>query len=234
MKRTIKNLIGFTLGATDGEIGKVKDFYFDDHTWTIRYLIVDTGNWLTGRVVLIAPEALFAPDWENKIFPTNLSQEQIKNSPEINTKIPVSRQEELKLYTYYAWSAYWANTGVSTFDRSPPTIDYPVSADQLRVLGDDKHLRSTNQVTDYDIKAKDGEIGDVEDFIMDNKWKIKFVIIDTGKWFPGKKVLLPPNKIKEIDWDSGTVVINSTVEKIKQSPTYDPENEFTEVYSVVH
>src|SRR5688572_30767505 len=108
MKRSVKSIIGFALGATDGEVGRVREFYFDDETWTIRYLIVDTGTWLAGRVVLISPEALLAPDWGNKIFPVNLTQGQVKHSPDINTHLPVSRQEEIKLHAYYPWVSYWA------------------------------------------------------------------------------------------------------------------------------
>ena len=104
MKRAIKNLIGFTMGATDGEIGKVTDFYFDDLTWTIRYFVVDTGNWLLNRKVLISPEALLDVDWTNKIFPINLTKEQIKNSPALETDQPVSRQHEMELYAHYPWT----------------------------------------------------------------------------------------------------------------------------------
>lgn len=109
MKRNIKSLIGFTIGATDGEIGKVTEFYFDDETWTIRYLIVETGSWLFGRKVLISPIALLTPDWENKIFPINLTKEQIKNSPDIDTERPVSRQQELDMYAHYPWGTYWGS-----------------------------------------------------------------------------------------------------------------------------
>ncbi len=107
MKRSIKSLIGYTMGATDGEIGKVKEFYFDDESWTIRYLIVETGSWLSGRKVLISPDALLTPDWQQKVFPVNLTKKQIKNSPHIDTEKPVSRQQEMKLYEHYPWTSYW-------------------------------------------------------------------------------------------------------------------------------
>jgi len=101
MKHSAKSLTGFTMGATDGEIGKVKEFYFDDESWVVRYLIVDTGNWLSGRVVLISTQAIVAADWDNKIFSVNLTKEQIKNSPDIDTELPVARQQEIKLQKYY-------------------------------------------------------------------------------------------------------------------------------------
>lgn len=243
MKRSVKSLVGFAVGATDGEIGKVREFYFDDETWTIRYLIVDTGNWLSGRVVLISPEAVQAPNFENKIFPVNLTKEQVKNSPDINTHLPVSRQEEIKLRTYYPWVSYWAGGysggGLGAFEADPMAAGLPVmiseEAPSQKFDENDKHLRSTAQVTGYNIKATDGEIGEVEDFLIDDiNWKIDFMLIDTGHWLPEKKVLISPEEIKEIAWQTSTVIIDSTVEHVKNSPAYDPQQEMTVEYTLAH
>lgn len=235
MKHSVKSLIGFTMGATDGEIGKVKEFYFDDETWTIRYLIVDTGNWLSGRVVLISTLALLVPDLKNKVFPVDLLREQIKNSPDINTESPVSRQEEIRLNHYYPWASYWEVGGHNV--GSVPLVSNPIytkeSQMQPKVKDKDKHLRSTGRVTGYNIRTTDGEVGDVEDFLIDiNTWKIEFMLIDTGNWFSGKKVLISPDRIKEIDWETGAVVIDTTMEQVKSSPEYDPKQEFTKVYTL--
>lgn len=233
MKYNAESLVGFTMGAIDGEIGKVKEFYFDDETWTIRYLIVDTGNWLYGRVVLISPDALMAPDWENKIFPVNLTKEQITNSPDINTDLPVSRQEEIKLHKYYPWVAYWGGgyygggSGPVTMGADPLAAGLPFD-EFTEKLADidaaaDKHLRSTKKVKGYQIKATDGDIGEVEDFILaENGWTIDFLLIDTGKWLPGKKVLVSPKLISTIEWDDSTVSVETTIEFIETSPEYDP------------
>ncbi|MBL7857441.1 MAG: PRC-barrel domain-containing protein [Cyclobacteriaceae bacterium] len=233
MRHSIKSLIGFTLGATDGELGKVKDFYVDDETWTVRYLIVDTGNWLSGRVVLISPESVLGSDRKNKIFSVNLTKEQVKNSPDINTDLPVSRQEEIKLHAYYPWIAYWnsgyygSGGGAIALPSDPLAIGMPYSefTEKLaqKEMDADKHLRSTNKVTGYTIKAADGEIGEVEDFIIDEtKWAIDLLLIDTGKWLPGKKVLISPKLIKEIDWETSTVMVETSVAFVKSSPEYDP------------
>ncbi|MFT7030674.1 MAG: hypothetical protein ACJA2C_002072 [Marinoscillum sp.] len=241
MKRNIESLIGFTLSATDGEIGKVIEFYFDDETWTIRYLIVDTGNWLSGRVVLISPEALLEPDWENKTFPINLTQEQIKHSPDIDTDQPVSRQEEIKLHAYYPWIAYWGSgfygNGALSSGTDPLAVGIPIDDFQevltKREEDADHHLRSTDKVTNYKISATDGEIGNVEDFLMDDaNWKIYFMLVDVGHWFSEKKVLLSPDLITEINWETGSVTVRSTVAHVKNSPEYDPAQETTEVYAL--
>lgn len=215
------------MGATDGEIGKVKAFYFDDNTWTIRYLIVETGGWLSGRKVLISPQALLAPDWESNVFPVNLTKEQIKNSPDIDTDKPVSRQQEIALNAYYPWTGYWGSgiwsggmgvTGMMTSPAIPLEQAIHENESASRKETGDPHLRSTDEVSGYNIKAADGEIGDAEDFIVDDStWKIAFMVVDTGNWFPGKKVIISPKLIKDIKWDTSEIVLNASVEQVKNS-----------------
>jgi uncharacterized protein YrrD len=239
MKHSVKSLIGFTMGATDGEIGKVKEFYFDDETWGVRYLIVDTGNWLFGRVVLISTEAIVNADWDNKIFSVNLTKEQIKNSPDINTDLPVSRQEEIQLLQYYPWVQYWGTgfqggiNGEVAVSPGPLAMGLPrtnlTEEKTEQEQNTDKHLRSTNNVTDYNIKATDGEIGDVEDFIInDHNWSIDFMEVDTGNWFPGKKVLVSPQWIKEINWETYSVIVNASEDQVKNSPEYFPSQDISD------
>ena len=238
MKRKLKSLIGFTIGATDGEIGKVKEFYFDDKTWTIRYLIVETGSWLFGRKVLLSPEALLTPDWEKHIFPVDLTMEQIKGSPEIDTDKPISRQHEIDLYSYYPWEDYyWAGgIGITGMGVSYPIAMNRVAQKEADKAGTDKsdddlHLRSTDTIMGYSIKATDGEIGEVEDFIInDQTWSIVFMEVDTGNWFPGNKVLISPKWIREINWETSSVIVNATEEQVKNSPEYIPSQEVIDSY----
>lgn len=238
MKRNINSLIGFTIGATDGEIGEVTDFYFDDKTWTIRYLVVKTGSWLFGRKVLLSPKALLAPDWENEVFPVNLTMEQVKGSPDIDTEMPVSRQNEMDLYNYYPWGGYYWNAAMGT---SGMGISYPIGlsdedSNEHNTYDNDKSghdmlLRSTDAVTAYAIQAIDGEIGEVEDFIIDDDtWTISFLEVDTGNWFPGKKVLIAPKWIKEINWKNTSVIVNASEEEVKNSPEYIPAQAVSDAY----
>lgn len=241
MKRRIESLIGFTIGGTDGEIGKVKEFYFDDRSWIIRYLIVETGSWLFGRKILLSPQALLTPDWEKQIFPVNLTMEQIKGSPEIDTDKPVSRQQETELYGYYPWTNYWGGVlwagGVGTSGMmTQRTLPFEQAIhNELNAEGGknhiDPHLRSSDIVTGYIIKAIDGEIGDVEDFIInDLTWAINFMVVDTGNWFPGKKVLISPKWIKEINWETSTVIINASEAEVKNSPKFVNNEELSDPY----
>jgi sporulation protein YlmC with PRC-barrel domain len=232
MRQNIKSLTGFSISATDGELGKVKDFYFDDESWTIRYLIVETGSWLIGRKVLISPRAITGTDVEGGSFVSNLTQEQVKSSPDIDTEKPVSRQHELELYQHYPWGNYYGGVlwggGMDVTGMMLPGYD-SVGAKELQKDADaagnkgqaDRHLRSTDEVTGYRIKATDGEIGDIEDFVMNaNCWKIDYLIVDTGNWLPGKKVIISPNWIKEIQWETSEIIVHATVDQVRNSPEY--------------
>lgn len=237
MQRNVKNLVGHNIQATDGELGKVHEFYFDDATWTIRYLVVETGNWLSNRKVLLAPASLGKPDWESQRLLVNLTMEQVRNSPVSDTDKPVSRQHEIELAQHYAWPTYWSGgmsvgsmpgmtPSVPVLDKSVP--GHNVSAPEWQ---DDLHLRSTRHVTGYHIQATDGEIGHVEDFIIDDAiWAILYLVVDTRNWLPGKNVLLVPRWLKEVNWDTSKVFVDLTRESVKNCPAYDPSQPINKEY----
>ena len=242
MKRSIKSLEDFSLKATDGEIGEVKEFYFDDQTWTIRYLVVSTGSWLSERKVLISPKALLKPDWDNETFPVNLTKDQIKNSPDIDTDKPVSRQHEEELNAYYSWDPYWGGEphGAGIFGAMPSELYESEIGEQENVeMGEDfnqgnndPHLQSTTAIKGYKIHATDGEIGEVVDYIVDdNGWKIDYLVVDAGDWLNSKKVLLPTNWISQVKWENQIVIVNVTTEQVENGPEYNssaPVNEVEE------
>lgn len=240
MIHNIKSLTGFSIGATDGEIGKVKEFYFDDETWAIRYLIVETGSWLFGRKVLISPHAIVNSDWENKIFKVNLTKEHVRNSPDIDTDKPVSRQHEILLSEYYPWPAYWSGgfwaggigmTGMMA-PGTPPLEQAIAEETGPARKKSNPHLRSTETVAGYSVKATDGNIGDIEDFLLEEgTMNIDFIVVDTRSWFPGKKVLLSPKWIREINWNSSEVVVNATTEQVRKSPEYDADKPLSDAYA---
>jgi sporulation protein YlmC with PRC-barrel domain len=229
MQRNINSLTGYKMEASDGEIGEVKEFYFDDETWFIRYLIVETGNWFSNKKVLIAPQALLLPDWENKKFPINLTKEQIKNSPDIDTDKPISRRQEIKLYGHYPWRSYWGSGfyagGFGGYINSDPVVDERIekgvdSTDQQP--DDDPHLRSTERVSGYHIHATDGDIGHVNDFIIDDEtWEITELVIDTHNWIGGHKVLIPVRRVKEIQWENFKTILDISKEYLKDCQVFN-------------
>ena len=222
----IKELYGRKLGATDGDIGHVKDFYFDDKSWAIRYLVVDTGSWLTGRLVLLSSHAFGAQtfEWSNadaKFIEVNLTRKQIENSPSIDTHRPVSRQYEEDYFKYYGWPNYWQDTGLFGLGALPVVIPPPESSDSPHhghIRRDDVHLRSSKSITGYQIHATDGAIGTVSSFIMHGStWSIRELVVETGHWYAGKPILLLPENIIRISYEDSTVYVNLTKEDIRRT-----------------
>jgi len=231
MLNKAKTLKGYKLSSLDGEIGKVMEFYFDDRHWTIRYLVADTGNWLTGRQVLISPYALVAANKDEEHISVNLTKKQIENSPSLDSDKPVSRQFEETYYGYYGWPIYWNGPyvwGTNPYiERDRKKWKELTKAEKAW----DHHLRSTNDVSGHDIQATDGEIGHVEDFIIDDEtWEIRYLIIGTKNWWPGKEVLISPQWIERVSWDESKVFVNLSRETIKQSPEYTEESLLTRDY----
>jgi len=231
MLRSVQEWKEYAIQATDGDIGHVDQFFFDDEQWTIRYLVVDTGGWLSGRRVLISPIALGQTDWSEHRLPVKLTRQQVENSPDIDTDQPVSRQQEIGYYQYYGWPAYWGGPylwGPAMYPGLPavplpgePAAEPPRGSKELR---EDPHLRSTAEVIGYRIHARDGEIGHVEDFIVDDRsWAIRYIVVDTGSWWPGKKVLLPPQWIGRVSWVDATVEVDLDRDTIKNGPEWDPD-----------
>lgn len=214
MLYAVKQIWGYKLGALDGEIGHVKGFYFDDKDWVIRYLVADTGSWLSGRMVLISPYALGGICAGSKILEVKLTREKVENSPSIDTQLPVVRQHEAAYYRYYSWPVYWGGSGLWGKNSVPfvPPLYEPPGDEETGGSGaeqPDSHLRSTQEVTGYTIQTLDGEIGHVEDFLIDDtSWAIQALIAATGLWWSGKNVLVPPKSIQRVSWEDSKVFVN--------------------------
>ena len=227
-----KSLQNYQLDSLDGEIGKFLEFYFDDTHWTIRYLVADTGNWLTGREVLISPYALVAALKKENRIAINLTKKQIEESPSLNSDKPVSRQFEMEYHGYYGWPSYWGGPSTWGFSHIPASDPDLLGASVEDVRDpDDRHLRSTEEVTGYHIETIDGKIGHVADFIIDDEtWAIRYLVIDTRNWWPGKKVLISPEWIERVSWRESKVFVNLSRDVIKTAPDYVEEGLITRDY----
>jgi hypothetical protein len=236
MLRSIKDMEGSTIGATDGIIGRVKDFYFDDEAWVIRYLVVDAGEGQEQRRVLISPISIGEPNWSEKILPVSLTRKQVANSPDIDTDKPVSRQQEMGYLGYYGYGSYWGGGGLWGASLYPDVLQAGLQPRESRtdkaagtvgaVVGrhqhDDPHLRSSNAVRRYYVHASDGDLGHVEGFLVEEKsWAIRYLIVNTSNWWLGHEVLIAPQWIDRVDWAQCTVSVGLTREAIKRSPPYD-------------
>jgi len=228
MLRSAKSLRDYHIHATDGNIGRVKDFLFDGQAWVIRYVVVDTSEWLPGKKVLLIPDALGAPSTEGEILPVALTRDDVENSPDVEADKPVSRQHEVDLFEYYGWSPYWG-TG-----REGPTPHAARTQEATAVATPgSSDLRSMREVAGYAIHATDGHIGHVEDFIIDDEsWVIRYIAVDTRNWLPGRRVIISPDWVSHIDWQSRSVSIEHSKDEVRHSPPYDPSQPVNRQYEV--
>lgn len=249
MLRSQKDIEKCVIGATDGDVGQVRDLYYDDHAWTIRYLIVDTGSWMAGRNVLISPISIHKTDWPAHRLVAALTQDQVEKSPAIDTDKPVSRQHEVEYFGYYGYADYWGGAGIWGGGMVPMGLypGYAVipggnagrdqaiedSARAQRALhrDDDPHLRSCKAVIGYHIRASDGEMGHVEGFLIDDEsWVIRYLVISTSNWWMGHQVLIAREWIGAVEWSDKTVAVDMSREAIKTAPVYDPSVELDRQY----
>lgn len=232
MLRSVNDLQGEQIHATDGDIGSINSLLFDDESWVIRYLVVETGNWLLGRKVLISPISI-DPQRTEEGVKLLLTRQQIKDSPNIDTDKPVSRQHEIDYFNYYGYPFYWTAPYPVGRPERTQNLGYPDRASAhtgstaapatARSKEGDPHLRSSREVIGYYIEATDGDIGHVEDFLVDDQdWAIRYLVVDTVNWWPGKKVIVSPDWVKSVSWAELRVHLNLSRQSIKNAPEYDP------------
>jgi hypothetical protein len=229
--RSTRQLHGYRIAASNGLIGSIDDFYFDDQQWTIRYLVVDTGKWLPGRRVLLSPAVLGQPNWSEQLIDTPLTREQVKDSPDIHAHKPVSRQHELAYLRYYSVPPYWTGPelwGTAAFPMRVTPMDYAavdraIDTERARAEAQgDTQLRSTREVSGYRIDANDGELGKVEDFLFDDEtWATRYLVVNTARWWFGHRVLIAPAWTRSVNWAEQTVSVDVGREQVKHAPRYD-------------
>lgn len=241
MLLSMKDLEDCTIRATDGPIGNVRDLYFDDEAWAIRYLVVDAGAWLSSRQVLISPIAIGRPDWTEMVLPVSITKEPVKNSPDIDADKAVSRRHEIRYHGYYGCPHYWGDSGlwgggvypdkVTTGYAGFVSIPHAKSAgtdvaytrdEAARHQDDDPHLRSCKSVMRYNLRATNDDIGHVQELLVDEEtWAIRYLIVNTSSWWLGHQVLIAPQWIKDVIWSDATVSVNLTRQIVKDAPPYD-------------
>jgi len=235
---SFESLRSYQIHAVDGDIGSVRDVLFEDTTSMVRYLVVETGGWLVGRRVLLAPAAIGELRHHDRAITTGLTTAQVKDSPSIDTEKPVSRQKEESLHAHYDWAPYWYGTtaygpapywgGLVLAYPPPPPVDAPPAdpvereVEAMEHQQADPHLRSAREVIGYYVAAGDGDIGHVEDLLIDDdSWMVRHLVIDTRNWLPGKRVVIDPDRLRSVSWADRHIVLDMTRSEVKSSPEYD-------------
>lgn len=223
-------LKNYVLAAKDGEIGRTRDFLFDEIEWTVRYAEVNTSKWLLGNRVLISPIALGEPDTEHHRLPVNLSRQEVEDSPGIETDQPISRQYERSYHAYYGYPNYWLGQNIWGAGAYPMPLNSELAqeiATQREEQAErihDSHLRSMREVMGYRIHALDDDIGEVADFIIDTEsWQVRYLVVDIRRWLPGPSVLLSPQWIRKVSWHDNSVLVDVPKEQIKTAPRFEDE-----------
>jgi hypothetical protein len=237
----MNDLNEYAIRATDGDIGHVRDFFFDDASWVIRYLVVDTGSWLLSRKVLISPMALGHANWSEKVLPVSLTMAQVRSSPDIDTEKPVSRQHEMQYLGYYGYPYYWGGGGLWGMNdypslmmtgngalatpTSPAQREEDLAIERARAQqhrDEDPHLRSADAVMTYHVHASDGDIGHVDGFLVDEEsWAIRYLVVNTSNWWLGHKVLVAPQWIRAVNWLEAAVTVDLSRKAVKDAPPYE-------------
>jgi hypothetical protein len=231
MIRSLEHVKKFEIVATDGRIGAVDDFYFDDERWAIRYVVVDTGRWLPGRRVVISPLSVGHFEWGAQRLSLSISRDQVRDSPGIDAHQPVSRRHERDYFDYYGYPYYWGHAGLWGAHPLPvpPTPEQMASrrasaaeAERQAAEQGDTHLRSGSEVAGYAIRAVDGDLGHVENLLFDDlSWAIRYFVVDTSSWWFGKRVLVAPEWIADISWPDRSVSVKVTRRLLKRAAQYD-------------
>jgi hypothetical protein len=228
MLRSLKDLERYTVHATDGDIGDVITFLFDDQRWIVRYLIVQSGGsfFLDGRRVLISPISFLRVDWSARRFDLTLTMDKVKKSPSIDVDEPVSRQHERDYYGYYGYPLYWQHSGIWGMGAYPGFLaagNWDTRSVQDADRSADPHLRSAREVRDYHIQGSDDVIGHLDDLIVDDEtWNVRYLVVDTSNWWFGKKVLLSPHWASRISWEDRKIHVDMSRQMIKDSPAWTP------------
>lgn len=240
MLRSLKDLENYTLFATDGEIGTVVGFLLDDMSWTIRYLVAEANGRSGARDVLISPVSFRKADWQTRCFRLALTTEMVRRSPDIDTNAPVSRQHEIEYFRYFGYSSYWGGSGLWGAGTHPALLAVGRWDEAAAGLGDapsgqagDRQLRSTREVRGCHVQGLDDAIGHIGDFIVDDEsWEVRYLVVETGNWWPGRRVLVEPRWARQVGWEEGKIHFDLSRQAIKDSPSWDGTEAVNRQYEV--
>ena len=195
MLLNLTSLFGVSISAKDGNIGHVRDVLFHDQSWVIRYFVIDTGNQFSGRQVLLSPHSFLRPEWEKRVLPVDLTIEDVRQSPDVDTDLPVYRQQEIAMTRHYGWPAYW-------------TLEASLMAGQMTDPEGDPNLRSANEILTYKVRTSDGDLGRMDDLVVeDANWFIRFLVLSAGSWLNGQKLLVATRWVGSVRWADKEIVV---------------------------
>ncbi len=235
MLRSAQQLLKRDMRTGDDTVGTLSDLYMDERSWSVRHLVVDTGSILNRHHVLISPQAVRPPpdegDWPGGDIPVVISAEQVRESPDVPSKLPISRQSEMSLFSYYGWTPYWGlQEGLYPL---PAAINVPETQKRqtARTEEEDPYLISVGELTGYHVAAADGDLGHVEDVVVDiQTWLVRYLVIDTKNWLPGKTIVASTEWVTDLKPVDALVAVDLTRDTLKAIPPYRENEPITRSY----
>ena len=228
MNHTLRDWAGVMVRASDGDIGTVEHLYFDDLTWGIRYLSVHTKAGGPARQALFAVAALSKPDWTKRVVPVDLTVAQVRRMPRRGADETVSREHEHELHKHFSWPIYWAGgfyvpSAYTLANAALHESEAEAKAVTTTAHAINPHLRGTFELLDARVYVADGNIGRVEDLVVDDDTcSIRYFVVNTRKWLAERRILVSPRWIMKVDWAEREVFVDLTQEAIKGSPVFEP------------
>jgi hypothetical protein len=244
MLRSLRDLLRYDVDASDGACGTVRDFYFDDAAWCVRYLVIDTHKWLPGETILLSPACIRELHADSHRIAFELSRHDIEQRPHVPVELPIPREDEKRLSDYYQWPVYWsaspgrppmpAATGQAgiqptgpmtgaTAGGLPPTGPRPRPTGASGAGGPAATLRSFATFEGMTVQATDDVIGRLHDLIVDSEcWEVRYGVVETGGVLHHRTVLLALGWVQHIDWTGRTLAVDLTAGQVEGSPEFDP------------
>jgi sporulation protein YlmC with PRC-barrel domain len=233
MLRSCKSLEGYSLNASDGEIGHLKTIHFNDEDWSVKYLVVDIGSFWNEKKVLVLPNASYQFSWIEQNISVKLTRNQIKEALPYSSDLPVSDQHELinklnfkSLYLIEPWSG-------SFLPLWFPDLKAGQALQNIVQEIGDKDLRCAKTITGYQVVLKDKEFGKVEDFILDcNEWIIRDIVIDANHILHSNKKIIPVSKIKVFDTDNQKIELELSSHELLDYTDYNEHQAVNREYVI--
>lgn len=190
----LNSLLESPIIASDGETGRIRDFLVDDRLWQVRYLVLDLGNWLRCRDVVVPITALEIPDWKTRSCRACLTMSQLRDCPDVDTRKSVSRQQELAMRDYFGPLACWADARFG-MTAIPAYVKYTTPE------GEDSHLRSACRLTGHRVMASDGNLGQLRGFRLNERsWHISHLEVGLSRWNGHSFTFVPSEWVERVSW----------------------------------
>jgi uncharacterized protein YrrD len=229
MLRRASDIVGCEIISSDGAIGKVYDIVFGED-WVFQYLVIDIGGWFGGRRLALAFDVVEAIDEDQRSIHVPLSKNDIENCPNVASRNTAAEEAEALLGKIWMWTP---NSVAHLPEEIRRVLDSEATVAEKQVAEEhvQSRLRSFRETDGYHIAASDGDIGHLQDLLVDgDTWRIQYLAVNAGNWFFQRNVVIPVQSLESIHWADRRVHLSLLRDEVKHSPEYDPDEPVAQAY----